>query len=84
MVSALEALLAEERKSGITTNSKHFDMLFGEGGHGGIPIGAVTEICGMAGLGKVWVRALLLKASTHWYSSSVCFRLKLACSCAHL
>ena len=58
MVSALEALLAEERKSGITTNSKHFDKLFGEGDHGGIPIGAVTEICGMAGLGKVWIRAL--------------------------
>lgn len=53
MVSALEALLAEEKKLGITTNCRRFDQLFGEGDHGGIPLGALTEICGMAGLGKV-------------------------------
>ena len=49
MVSALDALLAEEKKTGITTNSKMLDDLFGNG----IPLGAVTELCGMAGLGKV-------------------------------
>ena len=49
MVSALDALLAEEKKTGITTNSKMVDDLFGNG----IPLGAVTELCGMAGLGKV-------------------------------
>lgn len=51
MVSALEALRSEESKIGISTNCARIDQdLFG---NGGIPLGAVTEICGMAGMGKV-------------------------------
>jgi RecA/RadA recombinase len=48
-MNALEALEREESFAGITTGSSSIDSIFGNG----IPLGAVTEICGMAGLGKV-------------------------------
>jgi RAD51-like protein 2 len=47
-ISALDALLDQEQSKQITTSSTQIDRLLG----GGISIGSVTEICGMAGLGK--------------------------------
>jgi RAD51-like protein 2 len=46
-ISALEALLQTEQRN-ISTGSAEMDRLLG----GGIQLGTVTEICGMAGLGK--------------------------------
>lgn len=47
-ISAFDALLKEEQSPVITTYASSLDKQLG----GGIPIGTVTEICGMAGLGK--------------------------------
>jgi RAD51-like protein 2 len=46
-ISALEALLQTEQQH-ISTGSAEMDRLLG----GGIQLGTVTEVCGMAGLGK--------------------------------
>lgn len=46
--NALEALQLEEGMGSITTGSQVFDSMLGAG----VSIGAVTEVCGMAGLGK--------------------------------
>jgi RecA/RadA recombinase len=47
-ISALDALRLEENNPSITTYSGNLDNLLG----GGIALGAVTEICGMPGMGK--------------------------------
>jgi RAD51-like protein 2 len=47
-ISALDALKREDSRPFIPTFSKEIDKIL----DGGIPMGSVTEICGMAGLGK--------------------------------
>ena len=47
-VSAFDALIKEEAAPVITTFSAKVNKLLG----GGIQVGRVTEVCGMAGLGK--------------------------------
>ncbi|KAI8925537.1 Rad51C protein [Entophlyctis helioformis] len=49
-VSALEALEREQDRPGATTFCRRIDELFP--GLRGIPTGKVTEVCGMAGIGK--------------------------------
>ena len=43
--------LLEQQQCYIPTSSAGFDSLFG----GGIPLGALTEVCGMPGLGKTQI-----------------------------
>ncbi|KAH6563362.1 hypothetical protein BASA50_007527 [Batrachochytrium salamandrivorans] len=49
-VSALEALEREQQEPGVATFCRRIDNMFN--GAGGFPIGKVTEVCGMAGIGK--------------------------------
>lgn len=51
MVSALEALAREESSTGIVTFCAEIDSMLGDG----FQLGAVTELAGMAGLGKTQI-----------------------------
>ncbi|KAI6648530.1 DNA repair protein RAD51-like protein 3-like isoform X1 [Oopsacas minuta] len=47
-VSSLELFWREQEHTGITTGSKELDEMLGEG----VPLGKMTEICGVPGIGK--------------------------------
>ena len=51
MVTALDALAREESNMGLVTFCDEIDAMLGNG----FPLGAVTELAGMAGLGKTQI-----------------------------